>query len=392
MKLNSLLPLAAAGSGLLLSATASAQVMTELRISTSGVDQEYAEIQGTAGATTDGMFILNVESDEIGSGGGAGTLDRIHDLGGNNFGTDGFFVVGSVESQMNTTFGSEIDLTLGSNMFENSSGTFYLVRITDANALAIVNASLNLDIRTAMGASTTIITTTPGIEVLDIVGIWDGDANDEFFDGAPVFGPDGPFLPSGIFRPGGCPNDWCSDVFLNFSTDGVTDPGFEDPSPGAVNGVQACMTLSSIGTCPGTTGTIGTAYCPATVNSTGAAASITAEGQISAAANDVTLTAADMPAFQFGIFLTSETQGMAPVASGTLCLGGTVVRFQGPGQILQANANGEFSLQIDTTAIPAGVPTPIQAGDTWNFQAWFRDTNPMGPTANFTNGVSVAFN
>ena len=138
-------------------------------------------------------------------------------------------------------------------------------------------------------------------------------------------------------------------------------------------------------------GPIGSAYCPATVNSTGAAASITAEGQSVAAANDVTLTAADMPAFQFGIFLTSETQAMAPVASGTLCLGGTVVRFQGPGQILQADANGEFSLQIDTTAIPAGVPTPIQAGDTWNFQAWFRDTSGAGPTANFTNGVSVVF-
>ena len=28
------------------------------------------------------------------------------------------------------------------------------------------------------------------------------------------------------------------------------------------------------------------------------------------------------------------------------------------------------------------------AGDTWNFQAWFRDANPSG-TSNFTNGVAV---
>ena len=40
----------------------------------------------------------------------------------------------------------------------------------------------------------------------------------------------------------------------------------------------------------------------------------------------------------------------------------------------------------------AGSPPPhtVLPGDTWNFQAWFRDMNP-GPTSNFTDGVAVTF-
>jgi len=143
----------------------------------------------------------------------------------------------------------------------------------------------------------------------------------------------------------------------------------------------------------GGSGTIGTNYCTAVPNSTGGAASISAAGSTVAANNDLTLTAVGMPAQQFGIFVTSETQGSTPVAAGNLCVAGTIVRFQEPGQILQADANGEFSLQIDITALPAGVPTPIMPGETWNFTAWFRDIDPMtGNTANFSDGVSITFN
>jgi hypothetical protein len=32
----------------------------------------------------------------------------------------------------------------------------------------------------------------------------------------------------------------------------------------------------------------------------------------------------------------------------------------------------------------------VLAGETWNFQAWYRDLNPT-TTSNFTNAVSIAF-
>jgi len=143
---------------------------------------------------------------------------------------------------------------------------------------------------------------------------------------------------------------------------------------------------------PGT-GSLGTNYCTAQDNSTGGPASISAAGSATASDNDLTLSATGMPPMQFGIFLTSMTQAATPVASGTLCLGGNIIRFQGAGQILQADANGEYSLQIDTTALPAGVPTPINAGDTYSFTTWFRDVDPMtGNTANFSDGVEITFN
>jgi len=142
----------------------------------------------------------------------------------------------------------------------------------------------------------------------------------------------------------------------------------------------------------GAGGTLGSNYCVAEDNSTGGPASISAAGSAVATANDLTLTAEGMPPQQFGIFITSQTQAMTPVASGTLCLGGNIIRFQGPSQILQADASGAFSLQIDTQALPAGVPTPIVAGETWNFTAWFRDIDPaIGNTANFSDGVSITF-
>lgn len=140
-------------------------------------------------------------------------------------------------------------------------------------------------------------------------------------------------------------------------------------------------------------GPIGTNYCQALPNSTGNTASISAVGMTSVAANDLTLTASGMPPLQFGIFICSETPGQSPLFGGNLCVSGNIIRFQGPGLIQQADANGEFSLQVDILALPAGVPTPINPGENWHFQAWFRDTGAGGAqSANFTDGVEITFN
>ena len=139
--------------------------------------------------------------------------------------------------------------------------------------------------------------------------------------------------------------------------------------------------------------TLGSNYCTAALNSSGFAAVIEASGSSVASDNDLTLSASGLPPMQFGIFVTSRTQASTPVASGILCVGGQIVRFQGPGQILQASPAGEYELDIDTTTIPlGGVPTPIMAGETWNFTTWFRDVDPMiGNTANFSDGVAIPF-
>ena len=63
----------------------------------------------------------------------------------------------------------------------------------------------------------------------------------------------------------------------------------------------------------------------------------------------------------------------------------------GPGYArVYSGPNGEFTIQVDLTSIPTSPPHSVVAGETWNFQAWFRDKNP-GSTSNFTNGVAVTF-
>ena len=108
----------------------------------------------------------------------------------------------------------------------------------------------------------------------------------------------------------------------------------------------------------------------------------------------LTLIARDLPLHAFGHFLTSRAQGLVNGAGGSqddLCLGGLIGRYSGPGQIKNSGAAGSFSLAIDLTAMPQPVGhIAAQAGETWYFQAWYRDANPMS-TSNFTDAVRVTF-
>ena len=141
---------------------------------------------------------------------------------------------------------------------------------------------------------------------------------------------------------------------------------------------------------------IGDSYCAAALNSTGTTAKISASGSSIASLNDLTIEVTDMPPLAFGFFLTSTTQGfvMNPGGSaGNLCLGGAIGRSVGPGQIQNSGTAGEISLELDLTQhpTPGGLVTVV-AGDTWNFSAWFRDTDAGGqPTSNFCNGVELTF-
>ena len=140
-------------------------------------------------------------------------------------------------------------------------------------------------------------------------------------------------------------------------------------------------------------GPIGSNYCVANPNSTGSAGAMSAFGFTSVAANDVTLTASNLPPGQFGIFVTSASSGFIPNpagSNGNLCLTGSLGRFVSPGQILGIDGAGEISLTIDLTSIPSGTGTiAVAAGDTRFFQAWHRDG--VGGGSNFTNGLEITF-
>jgi hypothetical protein len=139
----------------------------------------------------------------------------------------------------------------------------------------------------------------------------------------------------------------------------------------------------------------GTNYCLAAINSTGAAAAISAAGSASVAANNLTLTADGLPMATFGFFIVGPDQGfvMNPGgSSGNLCLSGSIGRYVGPGQIQNTMSTNSFSLAADLTMVPSPTgPFAVMPGMTLNFQAWYRDTSAMGATSNFTNGLEITF-
>lgn len=138
---------------------------------------------------------------------------------------------------------------------------------------------------------------------------------------------------------------------------------------------------------------IGDSYCgPANLNSSGKSGVIAAVGSDIVFENDVLLRASELPANQFGYFLNSMTFGfvVGPGGSqGNLCLGGAIGRYNN--DVASTGAVGKLSLQLDLTETPTpGGSVAILAGETWRFQCWFRDQNPI-QTSNFTDGVVITF-
>jgi hypothetical protein len=94
--------------------------------------------------------------------------------------------------------------------------------------------------------------------------------------------------------------------------------------------------------------------------------------------------------------LTSRDQGFVahPAgSSGNLCLGGTIGRYVGPGQIQNSGQAGSIVLALDLAHTPQ--PTgfvAIVAGDTWNSTCWHRQSDVGGvASSNLTDGISIGF-
>jgi hypothetical protein len=130
---------------------------------------------------------------------------------------------------------------------------------------------------------------------------------------------------------------------------------------------------------------LGSNYCMTNVNSTGEAASITAIGSASIADDRVFLRASDVPLTQFGIFFMGPNQAPAiPIiapSQGLLCVGGPLGRLR---VTTSCNA-GEMEQRLDLGDLPLNFV--IQSGESWNFQAWFRD----GASSNTTDGLAITF-
>ncbi len=134
---------------------------------------------------------------------------------------------------------------------------------------------------------------------------------------------------------------------------------------------------------------LGFAYGETETNSTGSPASILARGSAYSNHNCLTFQASGLPTGQFGYFLMSLHQGFVPLfggSQGNLHLDLPIVRFSG--DIVLSDSSGEATFEPDLAALPQG--TLFQAGETWNFQMWYRDSNP-NTTSNTSNGLAITF-
>lgn len=138
---------------------------------------------------------------------------------------------------------------------------------------------------------------------------------------------------------------------------------------------------------------VGSSYCGSIPNATGVGALIAGSGSPYRSTNDLTLRVSRLPLNTTAFFLTSRLPGlvMQPGGSqGTLCLSGAIGRFVAPGQVLNSGANGAVQLTVDLSALPQPSGSiPGQVGETWQFQAWYRDSLGGVATSNFSDGLAV---
>lgn len=136
------------------------------------------------------------------------------------------------------------------------------------------------------------------------------------------------------------------------------------------------------------------AGCDPTANSSGLPALTFAAGSPQAADNSLRLRTQGLPPQVFGFYVAGQVAG-APVmpanSDGFLCLTGPIGRLNQPGLIQNGGTCGLFFLDVDLTAVPTpNAFVAVAPGETWIFQAWYRDMTP-GPSSNFSSAVEITF-
>ncbi len=137
--------------------------------------------------------------------------------------------------------------------------------------------------------------------------------------------------------------------------------------------------------------TRGFQFCDGVPNSTGDRAFIAVGG-----GNDPATTKFvvgwGFPPQNYAMLLVGTQPAQVPMAggsTGTLCLGGTLGRFNN--DLSFANPDGFVSFSVDPSQLPLGTGTmPALSGQTYHWQIWHRDQMP-GATSNFSNGFSMTF-
>lgn len=149
--------------------------------------------------------------------------------------------------------------------------------------------------------------------------------------------------------------------------------------------------------------TYGEVICSGNDNSTSRSARLTASGSDVASNNALVLDVNEAANQQFGLFFASQDDIRVDIAGsdGTLCIGSlTIARFND--SLVETSVVGAASYTPNLASIPfenggSSTPFAVMAGDSLNFQFWYRDVrnDPMSPTpvptSNFSDAIAVTF-
>jgi hypothetical protein len=129
-------------------------------------------------------------------------------------------------------------------------------------------------------------------------------------------------------------------------------------------------------------------------NSTGSGAQLAGSGSPSVSADDLQLTVTSLPANQFGILYMGPDTSEIPFGDGNRCVdGGGVGLFRY--DVFNGGTGGTWTEGPGIIGFAQGnfpVTGHIAGGQTWHFQAWYRDpTGPCGLGFNLSNGYGVTF-
>ena len=124
-------------------------------------------------------------------------------------------------------------------------------------------------------------------------------------------------------------------------------------------------------------------------NSTGQGGLLSGDGSDSLSLDDLTLVATQLPTDGFALLIFGPEQADLQVGSGNLCISPTIRRLKPASSV---GADGRVVFGPGIAAANDAVYSDFAAGDTWNFQTWYRD-DPQCLTGSFnlTNAYSIVF-
>lgn len=159
------------------------------------------------------------------------------------------------------------------------------------------------------------------------------------------------------------------------------------------NGVpDECEKIKEYCYCPGPG-----AACGNSSVSTGCGNSVSFGGHLfftgtsSVGSDDLELHTDGLPPNKFGLYYMGPNQVSVTIGDGVRCVGGSTNRYS----VASSGAGGLIEMGPGIVADScASFPASgcIGAGDTWNFQLWYRDpAGPCGGGFNWSNGIEVQF-